>query len=87
MSYVESYVSVLCLMLLSYVLCQCLMCYVIVLCRVLCVMSVFYVSVLTCKRGSVGQSEGLLIPRSSVRFRLKPEMTMCISTGKTQTTP
>ena len=27
----------------------------------------------TCKRGSVGQSEGLLIPRSSVRFRLKPE--------------
>ena len=28
---------------------------------------------LTCKRGSVGQSEGMLIPRSSVRFRLKPE--------------
>ena len=28
---------------------------------------------LTCKRGSVGQSEGLLIPRSSVRFRLNPE--------------
>ena len=28
---------------------------------------------LTCKRGSVGQSEGLLIPRSSVWFRLKPE--------------
>ena len=28
---------------------------------------------LTCKRGSVGQSEGLSIPRSSVRFRLKPE--------------
>ena len=29
---------------------------------------------LTCKRGSVGQSEGLLIPAiSSVRFRLKPE--------------
>ena len=27
---------------------------------------------LTSKRGSVGQSEGLLIPRSSVRFRLKP---------------
>ena len=27
---------------------------------------------LTCKRGSVGQSEGLSIPRSSVRFRLKP---------------
>ena len=26
---------------------------------------------LTCERGSVGQSEGLLIPRSSVRFRLK----------------
>ena len=26
---------------------------------------------LTCKRGSVGQSEGLSIPRSSVRFRLK----------------
>ena len=28
---------------------------------------------LTCKRGSVGQSEGLLTPRSSVRFRLNPE--------------
>ena len=28
---------------------------------------------LTCKRGSVGQSEGLSIPRSSVRFRLKPD--------------
>ena len=28
---------------------------------------------LTCKRVSVGQSEGLLIPRSSIRFRLKPE--------------
>ena len=28
---------------------------------------------LTCKRGSVGQSEGLCIPRSSVPFRLKPE--------------
>ena len=27
---------------------------------------------LTCKRGSVGQSEGLSIPRSSVRFRPKP---------------
>ena len=27
---------------------------------------------LTCKRGSVGQSEGLSISRSSVRFRLKP---------------
>ena len=27
---------------------------------------------LTCKRGSVGQSEGLFIPRSSVRFRLNP---------------
>ena len=27
----------------------------------------------TCKRGSVGQSEGLSIPRSSVRFRLKPD--------------
>ena len=26
---------------------------------------------LTCKRGSVGQSEGLSIPRSSFRFRLK----------------
>ena len=26
-----------------------------------------------CKRDSVGQSEGLLSPRSSVRFRLKPE--------------
>jgi len=28
---------------------------------------------LTCKRGSVGQREGLSIPRSSVRFRLKPD--------------
>ena len=28
---------------------------------------------LTCERGSVGQSEGLPIPRSSVRFRLKPD--------------
>ena len=28
---------------------------------------------LTCKRGSVGQSKGLLIPRSSVRFRLNPD--------------
>ena len=28
---------------------------------------------LTCKRGSVGQNEGLLIPRSSVRFRLNLE--------------
>ena len=28
---------------------------------------------LTCKRGSVGQSEGLSIPRSSVRFHLKPD--------------
>ena len=28
---------------------------------------------LTCKRGSVGQSEGLSIPRSSIRFRLKPD--------------
>ena len=28
---------------------------------------------LTCKRGSVGQSEGLSIPRSSVRFCLKPD--------------
>ena len=28
---------------------------------------------LTCKHGSVGQSEGLLFPRSSVRFRLKPK--------------
>ena len=27
---------------------------------------------LMCKRGSVGQSEGLSIPRSSVRFRLNP---------------
>ena len=27
----------------------------------------------TCKRGSVGQSEGLLIPTSLVRFRLKPK--------------
>ena len=32
-----------------------------------------YCQDLTCKRGSVGQSEGLLIPRSSVRFRLNPE--------------
>ena len=31
------------------------------------------VSYLTCKRVSVGQSEGLSIPRSSVRFRLKPD--------------
>ena len=30
---------------------------------------------LTCKRGSVGQSEGLSIPRSSVRFRLNPDNT------------
>ena len=30
---------------------------------------------LTCKHGSVGQSEGLLIPRSSIRFRLNPENT------------
>ena len=29
---------------------------------------------LTCKRGSLGQSEGVRIPRSSVRFRLKPEL-------------
>ena len=28
---------------------------------------------LTCKRGSVGQSEGLPLTRSSVRFRLKPD--------------
>ena len=28
---------------------------------------------LTCKRGSFGQSEGLLIPSSSFQFRLKPE--------------
>ena len=28
---------------------------------------------LTCKRGSVGQGKGLPIPRSSGRFRLKPE--------------
>ena len=27
----------------------------------------------TCKRGSICQSKGMLIPRSSVRFRLKPE--------------
>ena len=32
-----------------------------------------FASDLTCKRGSVGQSEGLSIPRSSVRFRLKPD--------------
>ena len=31
------------------------------------------INTLTCKRGSVGQSEGLSIPRSSVRFRLKPD--------------
>ena len=37
-------------------------------CRVL---SLF--SNLTCKRGSVGQSEALLISRSWVRFRFKPE--------------
>ena len=30
-----------------------------------------YIIDLTCKRGSVGQSEGLSIPRSSVRFHLK----------------
>ena len=30
-----------------------------------------YLFALTCKLSSVGQSEGLLIPRSSVRFRLK----------------
>ena len=29
---------------------------------------------LTCKRGSVGQSEGLLISRTSVRFRLELEI-------------
>jgi len=28
---------------------------------------------LTCKRGSVGQTKGLLIPRLSIRFRLKPK--------------
>jgi hypothetical protein len=28
---------------------------------------------LSCKRGSVGSSEGLLIQRSSVRFSLKPQ--------------
>jgi len=28
---------------------------------------------LTCKRGSVGQGEGMLLARSSVQFRLKPE--------------
>ena len=32
-----------------------------------------YFDDLTCKRGSVGQSEGLSIPRSSVRFCLKPD--------------
>ena len=32
-----------------------------------------YTSDLTCKHGSVGQSEGLLIPWSSVRFRLNPK--------------
>ena len=31
---------------------------------------------LTCKRGSVGQSEGLSIPRSSVRFRLEPDTSL-----------
>ena len=35
--------------------------------------SSIYCRDLTCKRGSVGQSEGLSIPRSSVRFRLKPD--------------
>ena len=34
--------------------------------------TVYIYSDLTCKRGSVGQSEGLSIPRSSVRFRLNP---------------
>ena len=33
----------------------------------------YFLKDLTCKRGSVGQSEGLSIPRSSVRFRLKPD--------------
>jgi len=28
---------------------------------------------LTCKRGSVGQSEGFFLPFSSFRFQLKPE--------------
>ena len=43
------------------------------LCRIstLCLLNLF--KDLTCKRGSVGQSEGLSIPRSSVRFRLKPD--------------
>ena len=31
-----------------------------------------YICDLTCKLGSVGQSEGLLVPRSSVRFRPQP---------------
>ena len=35
--------------------------------------SLYYLLDLTCKRGSVGQSERLSIPRSSVRFRLKPD--------------
>ena len=33
----------------------------------------YFLVYLTCKRGSVGQSEGLSIPRSSVRFPLKPD--------------
>ena len=37
--------------------------------RYLCLYYIY----LTCKWSSVGQSEGLLIPRSWVRFRLKPE--------------
>ena len=36
-------------------------------------MRIYMCDNLTCKRGSVGQSEGLSIPRSSVRFRLKPD--------------
>ena len=32
-----------------------------------------YTKDLTCKRGSVGQSKGLSIPWSSVRFRLQPD--------------
>ena len=36
-------------------------------------MHIYRFTDLTFKRGSVGQSEGLLIPRSSVRFRLNPD--------------
>ena len=38
--------------------------YILYICIYMCI---------SCKRGSVGQSEGLSIPRSSVQFRLKPD--------------